>query len=136
MKKLVTWCAVGIFMFSSAVSAHTGLKDSTPASNAMLMMTPKQLALEFSSEVRLVKLYLRNSKAEQIKFDFKPSAKGMKNFNYQLPKLATGNYRVDWMIMGSDAHKMTGYYTFMVHDMGEMHNTDNTTNTDHSLHLQ
>jgi len=116
MKKLVIWYAVGIFMFSSAVSAHTGLKASVPANNSILQVTPQQLALEFRSEVRLVKLGLRNSKAKQIKFDFKPSAQGMKKVNYPLPKLATGSYRVDWMVMGSDTHKVTGYYNFIVLD--------------------
>jgi len=142
MKKLVTLCAAGAFIFSSAVFAHTGLSASVPAKNAMLMATPKQLDLEFNSEVRLVKLHLRNSNAELIKFDFKPSVKGMTKFSYSLPPLASGNYRVNWVIMGNDAHKMSGSYSFMVHemDMGmskEMkHNTDSETRDAHSQQMQ
>lgn len=117
MKKLVSLFTTSFLVLSSAAFAHSGLSSSIPANNAMLMAAPEQLQLEFNSEVRLVKLYLRNSKAEHIKFNFKASPEKLKKFSYQLPKLTTGNYRVDWMVMGGDAHKMTGYYIFMVHDM-------------------
>ena len=93
MKKLVGLLAAGSLILSSAVFAHTGLSSSAPASNAMLMSAPTQLDLEFGADVRLVKLYLRNSKAEHIKFDFKPSAQANTKFSYAIPKLATGNYR-------------------------------------------
>jgi methionine-rich copper-binding protein CopC len=132
MKKLIGLLAAGSLILSSAVFAHTGLSSSAPASNAMLMTTPTQLDLEFGSEVRLVKLYLRNSKAEHIKVDFKPSTEANTKFSYAIPTLATGNYRVDWMIMGGDAHKVTGYYTFMLHDMNMDMNANTNASTSHN----
>lgn len=127
MNKLVIWGAISAVVFSSAVFSHTKLTGSVPADNSILQTAPQRLALEFRSEVRLVKLSLHDSDTQDIKFNFKPTASAMKEFSYALPTLATGNYRVNWMIMGSDTHKETGYYTFMVHEMDPILTTNMTT---------
>ncbi len=41
---------------SSLVSAHSGLKNSTPENGAMLKKLPEQVILEFTSQVKLIKL--------------------------------------------------------------------------------
>ena len=43
-------------------------------------------------------------------------------FNIALPMLDTGSYKVKWVAMGKDAHKMEGEFTFRLHasDMEKM----------------
>tara|TARA_R110001583_G_scaffold11285_2_gene51360 strand:+ start:34809 stop:35162 length:354 start_codon:yes stop_codon:yes gene_type:complete len=107
---------LGLALTFSA-SAHISLKQSTPIEQAMLMKSPEKLALTFSGKVRLVKLSISDKNNQDVNFDFKPSSTPSKNFNWPLPSLDQGNYTVKWMVLGGDGHKMSGKYSFMLHEM-------------------
>lgn len=100
-----------------SASAHVSLKQSTPENNAMLMQSPEKLSLTFSGDVRLAKVTVKNSKNQPMDISFKPSATPNKNFSWALPNLAKGNYTVKWIALGSDGHKMSGSFNFMLHNM-------------------
>jgi copper resistance protein C len=136
MKKIIGLVASSLLVLSSAAFAHSGLHSSMPANEAMLMATPKALELGFTGEVRLLKLKLSTAKGGNVKFDFKPSAKGADSYSYPLPELEVGNYKVEWMAMGGDAHKMTGNFSFMVHgnEMSMMKQTKSKAKDNHSEH--
>jgi len=102
-------------LISNLVSAHSGLKHSTPENGAMLIQPPEYLMLEFSMEVKLVKVQLTDQSGEPIKLINKPSKNFETNFSIALPMLDTGSYKVKWIAMGKDAHKMKGDFTFMLH---------------------
>lgn len=102
-------------VLSLSVSAHTSLKQSTPAQDAMLMQSPEQLTLTFSGDVRLAKVTLKDSANQAVDFDFKPSATANSHFSWDLPSLTAGKYKVDWVILGGDGHKMSGAFNFMLH---------------------
>jgi methionine-rich copper-binding protein CopC len=117
--KIVT--ILSLVLLSSLVSAHSGLKHSTPENGAMLNKLPEQVMLEYSSQVKLIKLQLMGQSG-QIKLITTPSKNFETTFNIALPMLDTGSYKVKWVAMGKDAHKMKGEFTFMLHasDMGKM----------------
>jgi methionine-rich copper-binding protein CopC len=109
-------------LLSSLVSAHSRLKNSTPENGAMLNKPPEKVMLEFKAPVKLVKLQLKEQSGKQIKLIKSPSENFENTFNVVLPVLDTGRYKVKWMVMGKDTHKMKGDFTFMVHtsDMEKM----------------
>lgn len=109
-------------VLSLSVSAHTSLKQSTPAQDAMLMQSPERLTLTFSGEVRLAKVTLKDSANQAVDFDFKPSATANSNFSWDLPSLAAGKYSVNWVVLGGDGHKMSGTFDFMLHS-NDAHST-------------
>jgi len=102
-------------LLSNLAVAHSGLQDSTPANGAMLNQSPEDLMLEFSMEVKLVKVQLTDQSGEAIKLINKPSKNFETNFSIALPLLDMGSYKVKWIAMGKDAHKMKGDFTFMLH---------------------
>ncbi|PKG81633.1 copper resistance protein CopC [Colwellia sp. 75C3] len=106
---------VTLLTISSSVLAHAGLKTSLPKDGAMLMASPTVLQLAFTKEVRLVKLTLGDKNGTLIPIEFKPSATASASYSLALPTLPSSNYQVNWTIMGKDAHKMKGKFTFMVH---------------------
>jgi methionine-rich copper-binding protein CopC len=116
-------------LISNLVSAHSGLTYSTPESGAMLMQPPGDLILEFSMEVKLVKVQLTDQSGESIKLINKPSKNFATNFSIALPVLDTGSYKVKWIAMGKDAHKMKGDFTFML-DAPEMKKMPDSSNGD------
>lgn len=111
LKVLVTT----FLLVSGFASAHSGLKTSTPKNGAMLAQSPEVLTLEFSADVRLVKLKLMDISGTEIKLTTKPGKVFTSMFEIPVPALTTGNYQVNWLAMGKDAHKMTGKFSFMVH---------------------
>jgi len=120
-------------LLSNLASAHSGLKNSTPANGAMLNMPPEDLILEFTMPVKLVKMQLMAPSGEAIKLINKPSKNFETFFNIPLPMLDRGSYKVKWIAMGKDAHKMKGDFTFMLHalEMEKMPNSsDGLNNSD------
>jgi methionine-rich copper-binding protein CopC len=109
-------------LISHLVNAHSGLTDSRPENGTMLMQPPEDLMLEFSMPVKLVKVQLTDQSGEAIKVINKPSKNFETSFNIALPMLDTGSYKVKWIAMGKDIHKMKGDFTFMLHapDMKKM----------------
>ncbi|MFT7053223.1 MAG: methionine-rich copper-binding protein CopC [Psychromonas sp.] len=120
-------------LLSSLASAHSGLTHSTPENDAMLNQPPEDLMLEFSMEVKLVKVQLTDQSGEPIKLMNKPSKNFETTFSLALPILDTGSYKVKWIAMGKDAHKMKGDFSFMLHatEMKKMPSNSDGLNNSH-----
>ncbi len=120
-------------LISNFVSAHSGLKHSTPENGAMLNQPPENLILEFTMEVKLVKVQLTDQSGVTIKLINKPSKNFETNCSIALPMLDTGSYKVKWIAMGKDAHKMKGDFTFMLHapEMKKMPSNSDVLNNSH-----
>jgi len=102
--------------FTSAVFAHTDLSSSSPANNAMLMESPDSVELTFSAKVNLTKLEVVNQMSgDAVELSFTPSVTPNSEFSIAMPELSMGNYLVNWALLGSDGHQMTGSFGFMVH---------------------
>lgn len=113
--KLIKGLVAALLLVSSTAFAHTDLRSSLPANNAMLDKAPTQLSLTFGAKVKLVALTLVNSKGGRVPLDFKPAKDMQASFTQKLPVLSPEMYTVNWVTMGADAHKMSGQFGFMVH---------------------
>ncbi|PKH02111.1 copper resistance protein CopC [Psychromonas sp. MB-3u-54] len=109
---------LSLVVVSNLVSAHSGLKHSTPENGAMLIQPPEDLTLEFTTQVKLVRLQLIDQSGNSIKLNAKPSNDFKAAFSIALPVLETGTYKVKWLAMGKDAHKLQGNIPFTVKDAG------------------
>ncbi|MFZ1388413.1 MAG: copper resistance CopC family protein [Thiolinea sp.] len=113
--KLIKILAASLLIASSSVFAHTSLKSSVPANNAMLDKAPTELSLTFGAKVKLVGLSVVDSKGTKVALDFKAPKEMQSSFTQKLPVLKPEMYTVDWVMMGQDTHKMSGKFGFMVH---------------------
>ncbi|MCA0900098.1 MULTISPECIES: copper resistance CopC family protein [Microbulbifer] len=100
---------------SLQAAAHAKLVESVPADGSMLQQSPAALSLTFNKPVRLVKLILSAEQHGNIDFSFQPARVPSAALEFALPKLAVGNYKVEWVAMGADGHKMSGSFQFMQH---------------------
>lgn len=116
MKVLSTFLMTVLFAIgsSSIAHAHVDIKSTTPANHAKLSSSPELLSLVYSGEVRIVKLKLTDSSGEKVDFGFKRSSEASQSFSWPLPVLKKENYRVNWVVMGKDGHKMKGLFDFVV----------------------
>ena len=101
-------------LFSSMTLAHVSLSSSTPSKGEVLSASPAALALEFSGNVRVVKVVLKNSEGNKVDFGFAPPKEWGKKFSWPVSILPTATYQVNWVIMGKDGHKMKGAYEFTI----------------------
>jgi copper resistance protein C len=143
MKIFKTLAVLTLALLSNLAVAHSGLKHSMPANGAMLNQLPEELMLEFTMPVKLIKVQLMEQSGEAIKLINKPSKNFETTFNIALPMLDAGSYKVKWLTMGKDAHKMKGDFSFMLHpaEMKKMpgsldgpNNHNNNHNNDHNSH--
>lgn len=83
-------------MHNMAGSADMDLK-TMPMNDAVLATAPPQLMLEFPSEVRLVKLALRNAERDLLDIGFRYNPRSGQEFVQALPSLPTSDYyTVEW----------------------------------------
>jgi methionine-rich copper-binding protein CopC len=118
MKSFKIITILSLLIVSTIVNAHSGLINSVPENGSMLNKLPENVTLTFSMPVKLVKLQLIEASKEPIKLIAKPSKKFGLIFTITLPMLDSGNYKVKWVVMGKDAHKMKGDFTFTLAPSG------------------
>jgi methionine-rich copper-binding protein CopC len=114
MKYIATCLFTYFLVFHSIAHAHVDIENTTPTNHAKLTTSPETLSLVYSGEVRIVKLKLTDSSGEKVDLGFKRSADASRSFSWQLPALKKESYRVNWVVMGKDGHKMKGLFDFVV----------------------
>lgn len=94
--------------------AHTSLKSSAPA-NGQTVADVSQLSLEFGAPLRLMSVSLIDAAGKNIALEFKRSVTAQPRFVIPLKAtLAASTYKVTWMGMGDDGHKIEGDFSFVV----------------------
>lgn len=115
MKLRQLFSGILLTIAASTVFAHSSMHESYPQDGAMMMEQPEKLQLNFENETRLVSVKMFDSANKPVALKFTPSADVNKNYEMNLPTLKPDMYRVEWMVMGSDGHKMKGNFGFMQH---------------------
>ena len=104
-----------VVSFASAAGAHSLLTASVPATDAVLASAPQVLALRFNnriekklSQIRLV-LAGGQPRALPVRTDG-----ALEVLEAPLPPLAPGRYRVEWRVLSTDGHIVSGTFVFRV----------------------
>jgi copper resistance protein C len=123
MKLSIHIALLSLAFLSSGLFAHAGLTSSTPKNGEQINISPKHLVLEFNKPVRLLKVELVNSAGIKTTLDFKISAKPSKQFEIMTPALTPGHYKVMWLALGGDSHKMKGSFKFILSEKNATSNS-------------
>lgn len=102
-----------LFVFSSSVSAHTGLTSTSPADGDKITEVVHEIVLEFNTKIEstsTVKVF--NEINEEIVGNTIVNDNVMTS-GFMEP-LEDGTYTVEWKIIGADGHPIQGTYSFMV----------------------
>ncbi len=108
--------AAALLMLFTAMpsSAHTDLQSSVPADGQTIPQA-KQLILTFGAPMRLMSVQLTDAAANSIELNFTRSTTAQPQFDIAVNQtLPAGTYRVNWIGMGEDGHKMEGHFSFSV----------------------
>ena len=112
MKILDTLLLTILFLLSTSVAAHTGLKSSLPANGEVLMEAPEAIALDFQGVVKLMAVEIKDAGGGLVSLDLSSAKESGKHFSLPLPTLEISTYRVNWVSAGADGHKIKGNFAF------------------------
>jgi len=115
MKK--TLALTALTLASAAAFAHARLQGSTPANGASVGPAPTELRLQYNEpiEAAMSTVKLAGPGDATVATDKVVADPGDdKTLVQPLPKLAAGDYRVQWTTMGHDGHHTKGEIRFTV----------------------
>ena len=115
MKK--TLALTALTLASAAAFAHARLQASTPANGASVGPAPTELRLQYNEpiEAAMSTVKLTGPGDATVATDKVVADPGDdKTLVQPLPKLAAGDYRVQWTTMGHDGHHTQGEIRFTV----------------------
>ena len=116
MNKVLNFLVVTtIFMMAAtSVSAHSLLQRVSPEAGEVFTVSPEHFSIQYSKTIRLVKLNLFDQWNNKIDLPDKLLRNESKQHLISFPKLSVGAYRLTWILMGSDGHKMKGKTHFSI----------------------
>lgn len=113
MKKIFLMLIFLFFISSSIVSAHTGIVNSSPASDEVVNEKLNEIILEFSTKLEPTSLFkVKNITGALIPINVEIIGKKIKGEITE--GIDVGEYIVDWSIIGSDGHPVNGTYSFTI----------------------
>lgn len=105
--------AAAMLALSGIAFAHTRLKTSIPAENAVLSAAPSEIVLKFSAPTRLTALVIKKDGESERKLGPLPK-EAAADFRVPVTSLTPGKYTVSWRAMSADNHVMSGDLHFAV----------------------
>lgn len=116
MRRLAASGAVLIsLLMAVSVAAHSLLMESAPPANSVVTASPPELRLRFNNRIekRLSRLRLVDERGTAR--DLAVAEDGAADWlAASVPAVAAGRYRVEWQVLSTDGHVVTGRYTFTV----------------------
>lgn len=96
------------------VAAHSLLLESAPAANATLTSPPRQLALRFNNRIEKSLSRVRLLDARGVAQPLVVAADGgpADRLTAAVPPLAPGAWRVEWQVLSTDGHVVSGRFEF------------------------
>lgn len=115
MKKTLAFTA--LTLASAVAFAHARLQASTPANGASVGPAPTELRLQYNEPIEVAMSTVRitgpgDAAVTTGKVAADPGDD--RTLVQPLPRLAAGNYRVQWTTMGRDGHHTKGEIRFTV----------------------
>jgi len=105
---------VVLLLTATPAAAHSLLLEASPAANAV-SAPPREIALRFNNRIekRLSRVRLVDERGEAR--DLPVAADGAADrLNAAVPAAAPGKYRVEWQVLSTDGHVVSGRYSFTV----------------------
>ena len=115
MKNFIyTVFVLGFVAIFNIASAHVKVVKTSPVSGETLESSPSSLTISYSKNVRLVSIKLSHTDGGEISLDYKLTYAPTAEFVIPVPELKPGKYKAEWVIMGTDSHKMNSSLSFEV----------------------
>ena len=104
-----------VAMAPATATAHSLLLEASPAVDALLSGPPTQIALRFNNRVekRLCTILLVDARGETLRAEVQADGPADR-LNAAAPALGPGTWRLEWRVLSTDGHVVTGRYSFRI----------------------
>ena len=106
---------LALALATAPAAAHSLLLESSPVANATVTSVPSELRLRFNNRIekRLSRVRLVDDRGEAR--DLPVAADGAADqLTAPLSEVAPGRYRVEWQVLSTDGHVVSGRFSFTV----------------------
>ena len=105
---------LAISVVGTEAIAHSKLTRSDPGNGSIVSAAPTTLSLSFVEDIRLTRVSMTPGEGDAVDLDLSNAAAFAREFDFDLPDMATGQHQVDWRGIGVDGHLMQGSFGFTV----------------------
>jgi methionine-rich copper-binding protein CopC len=106
---------LALLLLAAPAAAHSLLLESAPAASSALSASPAELRLRFNNRIekRLSRVRLVNDKGEGR--ELAVATDGAADWlTAPVPAIVPGRYRVEWQVLSTDGHVVSGRFVFTV----------------------
>jgi len=106
---------LGLLLAVSA-AAHSLLLESSPAADATLSEGPPQISLRFNNRIekKLSTIHVLDARGAQRPVAVLVGDGAVDQLTATVPTLAPGTWRVEWQVLSTDGHIVSGRFSFRV----------------------
>lgn len=111
----VSTCLLSLAVTGSAL-AHSPVKETSPANEAVLEAVPDMLHMTFAAPARVMKVTMTHSKGDathESRLEI-PTRDTVEEIHLTPEFMGSGNYLVEWRALGGDGHVLKGTFSFQV----------------------
>ncbi|MBU2959167.1 copper resistance protein CopC [Paracoccus sp. 1_MG-2023] len=116
LRHIITSAALtlGLALNAGAAIAHGKGMMTMPGNGQTVGTDTKVMHLMFSDPMQITTVTMGAPDGKTYRIDGPPANRAVKTWEGRLPRLAPGNYRIDWRGMSPDGHPMNGSFGFRV----------------------
>ena len=106
--------ALGVLALAEPAAAHSLLLESVPAAGATLSSPPPELMLRFNNRIEksLSRIRLVSGQGVEQPLTIVVGAGAVDRLTATVPPLAPGRWRVQWQVLSTDGHVVSGRFDF------------------------
>lgn len=116
MKIQISLTAFALAAMTSIGWAHSPVKTTSPANNAVLAEVPTSLVMTFAAPARVMKVMMIHANeqgAQEARVDI-PTREKIMQIELTPEFMGAGDYTVQWRALSEDGHALNGEWTFQV----------------------
>jgi copper resistance protein C len=112
--RAVVSVVAAVLLVSPSAVAHSLLLESSPAAEATLAAPPPRLTLRFNNRIEkaLSRITLVDDRGTLRALAITVADDGADRLSAAVPPLTPGAYRVEWQVLSTDGHVVSGGFGF------------------------
>jgi methionine-rich copper-binding protein CopC len=105
-----------VLLLTASIEAHSLLLESSPAAGATLSEAPPQISLRFNNRIekKLSTIRVLDERGAPRPVTVLVGEGAADRLTATVPVLAPGAWRVEWQVLSTDGHIVSGRFTFRV----------------------
>ena len=116
MTRLVPLLVAAVLASAAPAAAHSLLLESDPKADATVAAPPAPLLLRFNNRIekRLSRVRILDERGTARALTVAVENQPVDRLTAAVPALGPGLYRVDWQVLSTDGHVVSGFFKFRV----------------------